>query len=148
MKQGPKIVVVGAVSYFFGRPVIWNMVNSPVLRGGTIVLVDTKTSVLETMRSIAERAVEATGSRTRIEATTDRAKALEDADFVVLTFSDRNAHFRGVDCDISRKHGIRMCSGDTIGPGGVFRALREIPSRSTSHATSSGSPPTRGSSTS
>ncbi len=127
MKQGPKIVVVGAGSYFFGRPVIWNMVNSPVLRGGTLVLVDTKTSVLETMRSIAERAVEATGSRTRIEATTDRAKALEDADFVVLTFSDRNAHFRGVDCDISRKHGIRMCSGDTIGPGGVFRALREIP---------------------
>ncbi|MFW5745763.1 MAG: glycoside hydrolase family 4, partial [Spirochaetota bacterium] len=96
MKQGPKIVVVGAGSYFFGRPVIWNMVNSPVLRGGTLTLVDTKPSVLETMRSIAERAVEATGSPTRIEATTDRTEALEDADFVVLTFSDRNAHFRGV----------------------------------------------------
>ena len=31
----PKVVVVGAGSYFFARPVIWNMVNSPVLRGGT-----------------------------------------------------------------------------------------------------------------
>jgi alpha-galactosidase len=29
--------------------------------------------------------------------------------------------------DIAARHGIRMCSGDTIGPGGIFRALRELP---------------------
>lgn len=46
---------------------------------------------------------------------------------MVLTFSDRNAHFRGIDTEIAARHGIRMCSSDTIGPGGIFRALREIP---------------------
>jgi len=45
----------------------------------------------------------------------------------VLTFSDRNAHFRGLDTEIAARHGIRMCSSDTIGPGGIFRALREVP---------------------
>jgi alpha-galactosidase len=35
--------------------------------------------------------------------------------------------FRGIDCTVSEKYGIRMCSGDTIGPGGIFRTLREFP---------------------
>ena len=52
---------------------------------------------------------------------------LKGADFVVLTFADRGVHFRGVDCEVSKKYGVYMCSGDTIGPGGIFRSLREIP---------------------
>ncbi len=124
---GPKIVVVGAGSFFFGRPVIYNMTHSPVLRNGTLALVDTNEKVLETMTGLARRTIEATGAPTKLLSSTDRREVLKDADFVVLTFSDRNAHFRGMDCEISAKYGVRMCSGDTIGPGGVFRALREIP---------------------
>ncbi len=123
----PKIAVIGAGSFFFGRPVIWNMVHSPVLRKGTLALVDTNPSVLKTMKDLAERAVMETGSKVKIEASTERRQMLPGADFVVLTFSDRNAHFRGIDTEISAKYGIRMCSSDTIGPGGIFRALREIP---------------------
>ena len=33
----------------------------------------------------------------------------------------------GLDCEISAKYGVRMCSGDTIGPGGIFRTMREFP---------------------
>jgi alpha-galactosidase len=43
-------VVIGAGSYFFARPVIWNMVNSPVLRGGTLTLVDTPPEVRDAIR--------------------------------------------------------------------------------------------------
>ena len=127
MSNKPKIVVIGAGSFFFGRPVIWNMVNSPVLRGGTLALVDTSPKVLDTMTKIARRAIEAKDAQVKLEAATDRTEVLKDADFVVLTFSERNAYYRGVDCEISSKHSILMCSGDTIGPGGAFRALREIP---------------------
>jgi alpha-galactosidase len=123
----PKIVVIGAGSHFFGRPVIYNMTHSPVLRGGTLALVDTNAKVLETMMGLARRAIEATGAPTKLVGSTDRREVLKDADFVVLSFSDRNAHFRGVDCEISAKYSVLMCSGDTIGPGGIFRALREIP---------------------
>lgn len=127
MKQGPKVVVIGAGSYFFGKPVIYNMVHSPILNSGTLALVDTEPAVLETMMKIAERAGAHAGVPLRIIGSTDRREVLEGADFVVLSFSFRNACYRELDTRISRKYGVTMCSGDTIGPGGIFRALRELP---------------------
>jgi len=118
---------MGAGSYFFARPVIWNMTQSPVLREGTLALVDVNPEVLDTFVNLAKRAIETTGAPLKLVASTDRREVLEDADFVVNTFSDRNAYFRGLDCEIALKHGVRMCSGDTIGPGGMFRACREVP---------------------
>jgi alpha-galactosidase len=89
--------------------------------------VDTDPEHLRLMRELAEKSRAASGAGFTISASTDFRDILPGADFVILSFSDRNAHFRGVDCQISAKHGIRMCSGDTIGPGGVFRVLRELP---------------------
>jgi alpha-galactosidase len=125
--QSPKITVLGAGSFFFGRPVIWNMVTSEVLKSGTLALVDTNPDVLKTMMRLAERAIEATGTPCKLIGSTDRREVMGNSDFIVTTFSDRNAHFRGLDTQISAKYGVRMCSSDTIGPGGVFRALREMP---------------------
>jgi len=103
------------------------MVNSKILRQGTLALVDTKPHVLDTMMRLGRKAIAATKAPVKLIGSTDRREVLKDADFVVLTFSERNAYYRGVDCRISEKYGVRMCSGDTIGPGGIFRALREIP---------------------
>jgi alpha-galactosidase len=125
--RGPKVVIIGAGSYFFGRPVIWNMAMSQVLRHGTLALVDTDPTTLATMERLARRVFDHLGVPTRIEASVDRREVLAGADFVIPSFSERNAHFRGIDCEIAAKYGVRMCSGDTIGPGGIFRALREVP---------------------
>ncbi len=127
MKKGPKIVVIGAGSYFFGRPVIWNMVTSEVLKRGTLALVDSNPEVLKTMKTIAEKAIAETKAPVKLEASTKREDLMKDADFVVLTFSRDNTLYRGIDTRISAKYGVTMCSSDTIGPGGIFRALREIP---------------------
>ncbi len=125
--QHPKVVVIGAGSLFFGRQAIWQMVHSEHLRTGTLGLVDTDAERLEKMAALARKVVEHTGAPLVIEASVERTDVLKDADFVVFSFADRGVHFRGVDCDISVKHGVRMCSGDTIGPGGIFRTLREFP---------------------
>jgi alpha-galactosidase/6-phospho-beta-glucosidase family protein len=125
--KGPKVAVIGAGSYFFGRPVIWNMVKSEILSGGTLVLVDTNPDTLKTMMDLAQRAIDATNSPTKVIGSTDRREVLKDCDFVVLSFSEKNAWYRGVDTKISKKYGVTMCSSDTIGPGGIFRAMREIP---------------------
>ncbi|MFW5751242.1 MAG: glycoside hydrolase family 4 [Planctomycetota bacterium] len=127
MTTGPKVVIIGAGSYFFGGPVIRNMAVNPVLRDGTLTLVDTDPAVLETMERLAHAAFAHLGVETRIEAATDRRAVLAGADFVVPSFSRENTHYRGLDAAIADKWGIRMCSADTIGPGGIFRALREIP---------------------
>lgn len=123
----PKIVIVGAGSLFFGRKLIWAMNRLEGLTGGHLALVDTDPAHLEGMRALAEKVRAESGAGHEISATADFREALPGADFVILSFSHRNAHYRGVDVQVSARHGIRMCSGDTIGPGGVFRALREFP---------------------
>ena len=125
--KGPKIVVIGAGSYFFGKPVIYNAITSPILRNGTLALVDTNPAVLDTMMKLANRAKEHKNSPLTVIGSTDRTEVMKDADFVVLSFSFRNSYYRGLDTRISKKYGITMCSSDTIGPGGAFRTLRELP---------------------
>jgi alpha-galactosidase len=125
--QHPKVVVIGAGSLFFGRQAIWQMVHSPHLNTGTLVLVDTNPERLDRMATLAEMVVAEMGVSLAVEAAHDWKDVLPGADFVVLSFADRTVYFRGIDCTISEKYGVRMCSGDTIGPGGIFRAMRELP---------------------
>ncbi len=123
----PKVVVVGAGSLFFGRQAIWQMVHSPHLQNGTLALVDTDAERLEQLATLAQMVKAAQGVDLTIEAATDWRESLPGADFVVLSFARETVRYRGIDCTLSEKYGVRMCSGDTIGPGGIFRAMREFP---------------------
>jgi len=125
--QHPKVVVIGAGSLFFGRQAIWQMVSSPYLNKGTLAFVDLDESKLEKMVTLARMAAREQGVPLKVEGSTDRREVLRGADFVVLSFAVDTVKYRGIDCQISLKYGIRMCSGDTIGPGGIFRAMRELP---------------------
>ncbi|WP_080834824.1 glycoside hydrolase family 4 [Cohnella massiliensis] len=125
--QHPKVVVIGAGSLFFGRQSIWQMVHSPYLNKGTLALVDTDGERLDKMVRLARMVAADNGVELKVEGSTDRQEVLPDADFVVLSFAEDTVKYRGIDCAVSEKYGIRMCSGDTIGPGGIFRAMRELP---------------------
>jgi alpha-galactosidase/6-phospho-beta-glucosidase family protein len=125
--NGPKVTVIGAGSLFFGRQAIWQMVHSPHLNNGTLALVDTDKQRLDKLEKLARMVVADQGVSLTIEASTDRRAVLPGSDFVVLSFAKDTVRYRGLDTVISEKYGIRMCSGDTIGPGGVFRAMRELP---------------------
>jgi len=124
---GPKITVVGAGSYFFGRQVIYKMATSGLMREGTLALVDADPDILQTMTALAEKVFRKTKCGVSLLSSTDRRRVMEDSDFIVLTFSRRNTHYRGLEAEIAKKHGVTMCSADTIGPAGVFHSLREIP---------------------
>lgn len=126
-KRGPKVTIIGAGSLFFGRQAIWQMVHSPHLNAGTLALVDTDPARLAKLEKLANMVVADAGVTLKIEATLDRRKVLTDSDFAVLSFAKDTVRYRGLDTVISEKYGIRMCSGDTIGPGGIFRAMRELP---------------------
>jgi len=107
--------------------VIHKMATSPVMKGGTLALVDTDKKVLATMMNLARRVFAEKGCDVKLIGSTNRKEVMKGSDFIVLTFSEKNAYYRGVDTKIAKKHGITMCSSDTIGPGGIFRAMREIP---------------------
>jgi alpha-galactosidase len=125
--QGPKVVVIGAGSLFFGRQALWQMLHSDVLKTGTLAYVDIDPERQEKMMGLARLMVEHLDSPLTVEGSTGRRDVLSGADFVVLSFARDGVKYRGVDCEISGKYGVRMCSGDTIGPGGIFRAMRELP---------------------
>jgi alpha-galactosidase len=125
--SGPKVTVIGAGSYFFGKPIIHKMATSPIMDGGTLALVDTNKKVLDTMMALAKRVFAATKCKVKLVGSTDRKKVMQDSDFLVLSFSRDNTKYRKLDTEIAARHGIRMCSSDTVGPGGVFRCLRELP---------------------
>ena len=125
--NGPKVTVIGAGSLFFGRQAIWQMVHSPHLNNGTLALVDTDVDRLRKLEQLARMVVAHEGVNLTIETSTERRDVLAGSDFVVLSFARDTVRYRGLDTTISEKYGIRMCSGDTIGPGGVFRAMRELP---------------------
>lgn len=125
--KGPKVVLIGAASAFFGRQTIYCMVKKEALCNGTLALVDPDKVKLGWMEKIARRAIEATGVPLKLEVSTNRRKVLKNADFVILAFANQGVKLRGVDADISTKHGMIMCSADTVGPGGTMRTLREVP---------------------
>ena len=59
--------------------------------------------------------------------TTDQRRALDGADFVVVTISTGGFTSMSVDLDVPARYGIRQSVGDTVGPGGINRSLRNIP---------------------
>ncbi|MBN1285699.1 MAG: glycoside hydrolase family 4 [Anaerolineae bacterium] len=125
--QHPKVVVIGAGSLFFGRQALWQMVHSPHLNTGTLAFVDNDPERLDKMAKLAGMVVAQEGAPLAVEAAYDWKDVLHDADFVVFSFAKDTVKYRGIDCQVSEKYGVRMCSGDTIGPGGVFRAMRDLP---------------------
>ena len=125
--QKPKVVVIGAGSLFFGREAIWQMVSSPHLNRGTLALMEIDPARRDMMGALARKVVAETGVELAVETAADWREALPGTDFVVLSFAVDTVRYRGLDCQISERYGVRMCSGDTIGPGGIFRAMRELP---------------------
>ena len=125
--KGPKVVLIGAGSMFFGRQFVWAMAHSEALSKGTMALVDIDPKKLDTMMKAGRMVIESVNSPVKLEGSTNYLDVIRGADFVVLSFSNEGVQYRGVDCRIAEKYGIRMCSGDTIGPGGIFKAMRELP---------------------
>ncbi len=123
----PKITFIGAGSLVFTRNLCNDILLAPSLQDCTISLMDIDPQRLENSRQITQSVVESRKLPAKIEATTDRKSAIRDADYVITTFQQGGLDAYKLDIDIPQKYGVEQCVGDTLGPGGVFRALRTIP---------------------
>lgn len=123
----PKITMIGAGSAVFARQVITDILNVDGLDQGEFALVDIDAERLELAHAVVERIVELTGRRWRVTASTQRADVLAGSDFVVNSIEVAGLANVRHDYDIPLKYGIDQCIGDTIGPGGIFKALRTGP---------------------
>jgi alpha-galactosidase len=121
-----KISIVGAGGYVFPLTLIRDICAFLALQDSTISLMDIDAGRLERNAAAARLIVEHFDLPTTIEATTDRRRSLDNADFVVITFQVGGLEAFAKDVEIPREYGVDQAVGDTMGPGGVFRGLRTI----------------------
>ncbi len=122
-----KVVIIGAGSTVFTPGLIADLVNSPHLNDSTVALVDIDPTAVEIMTRLAGRIARERGVTLRIVGTTDRRKVLPGATFVTTTIAVGGAKAWAKDVRIPEQYGVYQTVGDTVGPGGLFRALRHVP---------------------
>jgi alpha-galactosidase len=123
----PKITFIGAGSLVFTRNLTNDILLTPALSDSTIALMDVDAQRLEQSRQIVQSMIDRRGSKATVVATLDRKQAIEGSDYVITTFQQGGLDAYKLDIEIPQQYGVEQCVGDTLGPGGVFRALRTIP---------------------
>ena len=126
-----KVTFIGAGSTVFARNVIGDCMCVEALRDSVFALYDIDGERLEQSRVILEAMRKQKGGYGKIECylgVEQRKDALRGANFVV------NAIQVGgydpctiIDFEIPKKYGLRQTIADTLGIGGIMRALRTIP---------------------
>src|SRR4029077_14415430 len=122
-----KITFIGAGSLVFTHNLCNDILLAPALQDSTIMLMDIDPERLEQSKQIVQAIVDKRKLPARIEGSTDRTQAIRNADYVITTFQQGGLEAYEYDIEIPRKYGVEQCVGDTLGPGGIFRALRTIP---------------------
>ena len=127
MPSGPKIAFIGAGSATFTRMLIGDILGYPALREATLSLYDIDAERLETAAGVARVTAEEAGASPRIEASDDRRAALDGCDYAINMIQVGGHAATVIDHEIPARFGLRQTIGDTLGIGGIFRALRTIP---------------------
>lgn len=123
-----KITFVGAGSTVFARNVIGDCILTPELGEFEVCLFDIDAKRLDESYQILTNINRTANGKAHIHQTLDKEVAFKGADFVV------NAIQVGlydpctiIDFEVPKKYGLRQTIADTLGIGGIFRALRTIP---------------------
>jgi alpha-galactosidase len=111
----------------FAKNLVGDILSFPALSDSTISLMDIDDHRLEQTTQVAEAMVQNADVDASIESTTDRREALEGADYVLNMINVGGTEPFENEIRIPEKYGIEQAIGDTLGPGGIFRGLRTIP---------------------
>lgn len=123
-----KILILGAGSFFTFKW-IRDILNSPSPSEGTFALVDIDPKRLRISQKMAEKMVEEKNAKGwKVESATDRKKLMGGSDYIINTIEVSGIDTVKYDYEIPKKYGVDQCIGDTVGPGGVMKALRTLPS--------------------
>jgi alpha-galactosidase len=121
------ITLVGAGSAVFARQLTTDILQIEGLDAGCFALVDIDASRLDLARQIAELLVARSGKRWTVRVSTERRDVLAGSEFIINSIEVAGLANVRFDFDIPLKYGVNQCIGDTIGPGGIFKALRTGP---------------------
>jgi alpha-galactosidase len=121
-----KVAIIGAGSVVFCKTLILDILASN-LQSVEFALMAPSTHHTSQVQAFADGVIRENGLSATCWLTTDRREALKDAHYVISTFNIGGLRATELDYEIPMKYGVDQCIGDTLGPGGIFRALRSIP---------------------
>ena len=122
-----RIVLIGAGSMLYSKELASSLMSSAGLCESELVLFDIDHERLDLVYRYISSLVGLRRSPMTVHRETDRDRALEGADFVVVAVAIGGLAAKKLDVDIAADHGIMQIKADTTGPAGLFRALRSIP---------------------
>jgi len=123
-----KIAMIGAGSIGFTRRLIMDLMAVPEFQDTEFRLMDIDSENLEMVSSLSRHMLKQNGLESvKILSTTSQKEAIKGADYVICLARVGGLEAYRHDVEIPLKYGVEQCIGDTLGPGGVFFALRTIP---------------------
>jgi alpha-galactosidase len=123
-----KITFIGAGSTVFAKNLLGDILSFPELADSSICLYDIDKERLRTSETVAHRIGKALGIKPAIETATDMGHALDGATYAISMIQVGGYHPCTVtDFELPKRFGLRQTIGDTLGIGGIMRALRTVP---------------------
>ena len=122
-----KIAFIGAGSVVFTQGLLADLFAFAELGNVHVALHDIDAERLSTAEGAARHIAERLGAAPRLTAHLDRRAALDGADFVIDIIQVGMREATRTDFAVPARYGVRQTIGDTLGVGGVFRALRTFP---------------------
>jgi len=124
----PKITILGAGSVVFAKNIISDCLSYPDLADSTFALLDIDSERLRYSEIMAHQVAKQWNVNPTIISTSDPEAALDGADYAVNMIQVGGYEPCTVtDFEVPKKFGLRQTIGDTLGIGGIFRALRTVP---------------------
>jgi len=126
--QNFNFAFIGAGSTSFTLKLISDILHEDdFIQGGEFRLVDISPAALDDAYDAVTKLVETSGRKFIVSKHTSFEEALPGVDFVYLTFVTGGYASWKKDIEICERHGVLQAVGDTIGPGGIIRTLRNVP---------------------
>lgn len=123
----PKIAMIGAGSLIFCKTLVMDILATEALGGSEICLMNRTRPKLAKMEAFVKKVIRENRLPAKVTATLNRREALDGADYVINMIQIGGVEAFRLDYEIPLKYGVDQCIADSIGPGGIFRALRTIP---------------------
>jgi alpha-galactosidase len=123
-----KITFIGAGSTVFAQNLLGDILSLPELADSSICLFDIDAARLQTSEVVAHRIAQTLGVNPAVETTTDRGRAFDGANYAINMIQVGGYRPCTVtDFEIPKRFGLRQTIADTLGIGGIMRALRTVP---------------------
>jgi len=122
-----RIVIVGGGSNAWAPNIVKDMMLTPAIADSTFVLYDIRREAADLVAAFLTKLAGRLGTAASIVSTDDRRRAFDGARYVVITISTGGLDAMAHDLAIPEEYGIWHTVGDTAGPGGWARLIRNYP---------------------